>query len=66
MLLEDMVGEVLRALVQERGWDEVGLYVLLMKVRLAVGMKVGMVRQAIARVSIGSFVRVGISTLTYL
>jgi hypothetical protein len=58
MSLEDMVGEVPRALVQGRGWDEIGLYVLL-KVRAAVGTKV---RQAITRVSIGSSVRVGTCT----
>jgi hypothetical protein len=60
-----MAGDVERALVQGIGWDEIGLKELV-KVRMAVGVKVGMVRQAVARVSIGSFVRVGISTSTYL
>jgi hypothetical protein len=60
-----MAGDVERALFQGIGWDEIGLKELV-KVRMAVGVKVGMVRQAVARVSIGSFVRVGISTSTYL
>jgi hypothetical protein len=60
-----MAGDVERALVRGIGWDEIVLKELV-KVRMAVGVKVGMVRQAVARVSIGSFVRVGISTFTYL
>jgi hypothetical protein len=60
-----MAGDVERALVRGIGWDEIVLKELV-KVRMAVGVKVGMVRQAVARVSIGSFVRVGISTSTYL
>jgi hypothetical protein len=60
-----MAGDVERALFQGIGWDEIGLKELV-KVRMAVGVKVGMVRQAVARVSIGSFVRVGTSTSTYL